>query len=86
MNFKPQNGRLVVKPEPKDKVTESGIVIPDSVKEEKPVIGTVVVSGETGLSVGARVLFSRYSFDEFTHEDEVYYVVSSSSILGIYGE
>lgn len=84
MQFKPLNSRVLVKPDEVEKVTDGGIIIPDSAKEEKPVRGTVVVSGETGLSVGANVLFSRYGFDEVTIDNELFYVVSISNVLGIF--
>lgn len=77
------NNRVLIQPDEKEeRVTASGFIVPDSNKE-KPVTGVVVVGNET-VKKGDRVLFSKFGYDEFKIDDEVFYVVSESLILGIY--
>ena len=81
--FKPLNNRIVVLPdEVKEKTTGTGLILAEK-NQEKPVTGTVVRGNDT-LAEGTRVLFSKFGYDEFTHEDRVYYVVSTDLILGVF--
>jgi chaperonin GroES len=93
----PLNDRVVLKPlsaEEMGTTTASGIIIPDSA-QEKPEQGTVVAVGpgkwnEEGdtrvpmsVSVGNRVLFSKYGYDTIKIEGVEYYVISESNILAV---
>jgi chaperonin GroES len=93
-SIQPLGDRVVVKPVTKEeKVSASGIIIPDTVDKERPAKGTVVAVGpgkrEDGavtpmnVKVGQKVLFSKYGYDEVKIDGEEYYVLSESSILGI---
>lgn len=74
----------------------SGIIIPESAKQEKPEQGIVLAVGPgkwdsdgekriaMDVSVGDRIVYSKYGFDEVKIEKEEYYIVSESSILGIF--
>jgi chaperonin GroES len=77
-------------------VSASGIIIPDTAKKEKPEQGVVVAVG-TGkwnddgdkrmvmdVKVGDKVVFSKYGYDEVKVEGQEYFIVSESSILGIF--
>lgn len=79
--FKPLNNRILVKPEEKSNTTASGLFLSDKT-QEKPVIGEVIV-GNKDVSVGDRVLFSKFGYDEVTIDEVVHYVVSDFNILGI---
>ena len=91
----PLSDRLVVKPSEKEgeKKLASGIIIPETVDKEKPAKGEVVAVGpgkyEEGkrvpmqVKVGDVVLFSKYGYDEVKIEDQEYYILSESGILGI---
>jgi len=93
LSIKPLHDRVVVKPLPKDEVSVSGIIIPDSANREKPERGTVVALGpgryEDGkvlpmtVKVGDTVLFSKYGFDEVKIDGEEYYILSESSVLAV---
>jgi chaperonin GroES len=73
----------------------SGIIIPDTVKAEKPEQGIVIAVGpgkwdEDGekripmeVKVGDRVVFSKYGYDEVKVGTEEFYLVSSPSILAV---
>ena len=80
--FQPKNNRILVKPEQKSETTASGLYVATK-NEEKPVIGVVVVGGGE-YEKDMRILFSKFGFDEVTLDEEVYYVVSLTNILGIF--
>lgn len=91
----PLNDRVVVKPMTAEEMmprTASGIIIPDTAKE-KPEQGTVVAVGPgkfedgirtpVGVTVGDRVMFSKYGYDQVKIDGVEYYVISESNILAI---
>lgn len=91
-SIKPLGDRVVVKPEPAEEKTASGLFIPDTAKE-KPQRGTVLAVGpgkvENGnkidmtVSNGDTVLYGKYSGTEITmHGDDVL-IMRESDILGI---
>ncbi|QBD81340.1 co-chaperone GroES [Ktedonosporobacter rubrisoli] len=93
--IRPVGDRVVVKPAPKEEVTKSGIVIPDTAKE-KPQEGTVVAVGggrlldngeHAAIDVheGDRVLFAKYGGTEFKLDGEEYLVLKENDILAIIG-
>lgn len=96
MSFKPAGDRVLVKPQlAEDEKTASGIIIPDTARKEKPERGLIVAVGEgkrtdkgdvlpIRYKVGDEVMFSKYGYDEVTIDDEEYYVISESNILGIF--
>ncbi len=94
--IRPLGERVVIRPLSEDELgtrSPSGIIIPDTVKGEKPEQGTVVAVGagkyEDGarvplqVAVGDRVLFSKYGYDEVKVAGEEYFIVSESNILAI---
>ena len=94
-NIQPIGDRVVVKPTPKEEVTRSGIVIPDTAKE-KPQEGTVIAVGSgrlldngdrAALDVreGDRVLFAKYGGTEFKLDGEEYLVLKENDILAVIG-
>lgn len=93
LNVKPLGDRLVVKPQPKEEVTKSGIVLPDTAKE-KPMEGTVVAVGPgrrndegqriaMDVAEGDRVLFAKYAGTEWKHDDEELLILSEKDVLAI---
>lgn len=97
--IKPLGDRVIVRPLTEDElgtVSASGIIIPDTAKKEKPEQGVVIAVGagkwdEDGekripmeVKVGDRVVFSKYGYDEVKFENKEYFIVSESSILGIF--
>jgi len=94
-NIKPLGDRVVVKRLAKEERTASGIVIPDSAKE-KPAEGEVLAVGlgrlnEKGerspmeVSVGDKVLFTKYGPSEVKVDGEELLILSESDILAIVG-
>ncbi|NMB48142.1 co-chaperone GroES [Candidatus Kuenenbacteria bacterium] len=93
MKLKPLGDHLIAKPLSEDKVTKSGIVLPDTAKE-KPEQAEVVAVGEgrvldsgnrlpMGVKVGDRILFKKYSPDEIKVEGEEYLVLSENEIIAV---
>lgn len=80
--LRPLGNRVVVRPDVKDKVTDSGIVLPDNLKEDAPVTG-VVVSGNDTVGSGDHIVFSKYGYDEVEVDGETLYLVSTPTILAI---
>jgi len=80
--FKPLNDRVLIKPDEVKDTTESGIVLLDNQKE-KPVKGVVVVGGKL-VKKGDKVLFSKFGYDEVELDKKIHYVVSESTLLGIF--
>ena len=98
--IKPLGDRVVVRPLTETEMgttSPSGIIIPDTAKKEKPEQGVVIATGpgkwdEDGekrlpleVKVGDRVVFSKYGYDEIKIDNEEYFIVGESSILGIIG-
>lgn len=92
-NLTPLGDRVVVKPQQRDEVTKSGIVLPDTAKE-KPQRGEVVAVGKGRLNdsgdrlpmdvqQGDSVLFAKYAGTEFKLEDDEYLILSEKDILAI---
>src|SRR6185436_19174314 len=93
VTLKPLGDRVVVKPKPKDEVTASGIVLPDTASE-KPQEGTVLSVGpgrrlDNGQRVamevrqGDTVLFARYGGTELKLDDQDYLVIREGDLLAV---
>lgn len=80
--LRPLKNRVLVLPDPKKTQTSSGFLLPED-KNERPVIGTVVV-GNDEVKVGDRVLFSLFALDEIEIEGVNHAIVSANGILGIF--
>jgi chaperonin GroES len=91
--IKPLEDRIVIQQLDAEQVTTSGIIIPDSAKE-KPQEGTVVSVGpgridDNGnrvpldVSVGDRVIYSKYGGTEVKYGGEEYLILSARDILAI---
>ena len=93
VSIKPLGDRILVSPTPKDEVTLSGIIIPDSAKQEAPSKGTVIAVGpgryDDGkvvpmtVKAGDTILFSKYGFDEVKVDGQEYYILSESAVLAV---
>jgi chaperonin GroES len=92
-SLKPLGDRVVIKPTPKEEVTKSGIVLPDTTKE-KPQEGKIIEVGpgkvdDKGVrqpmevKKDMKVLYAKYAGTEFKLEDQEYLIVSEKDILAI---
>ena len=94
VSIKPLEDRIVVKAVEAEQTTASGLVIPDTAKE-KPQEGEVVAIGpgrfnEDGderipmdISVGDRVIYSKYGGTEVKYAGEEYLVLSARDVLAV---
>lgn len=82
MKLKPLGDRIIVKPLEAEKVTQSGIIIPDTAEKEQKSQGEVVAVGDgerikkLGLKIGDKVLYGKYAGDEFKEDDIEYKILS----------
>jgi chaperonin GroES len=94
LNLKPLEDRIVVRPVEGEETTVSGIVIPDTAKE-KPQEGEVLAVGpgrfEEGtrvpldVSVGDRVIYSKYGGTEVVVDGEDLLILSARDVLAVKG-
>ncbi len=85
MKFKPLGARALVKEVEREQTTESGIVLPDTVKE-KPQNAEVVAVGaheHVKVSVGDVVMVRKYSGTEVNLDGEEHRIVDAEDILGV---
>jgi len=93
----PLADRVLVRPltnEEMEKKTNFGIIIPDTIDEEKVKDQGIVISVGKGkyddgklnpmtVKVGDRIMFSRYGFDEIKFHEEDYFILKEENILAI---
>lgn len=92
--LRPLGDRVVVKPTPREEMTKSGIVLPDTAKD-KPQQGKVVAVGEGRVTkdgkrrplqvkVGDKVLFTSYAPEEIRVEgDQKVLLMREDDILAV---
>ena len=90
--LRPLGDRVVIRPVPREEMTKTGIVLPDTAKE-KPQEGEVIAVGPGRLDDGERepmdvkqgdrVLYAKYAGTEFKVEDEELLIVSQKDILAV---
>ena len=90
MNIKPLGDRIVIKMVETEETTKSGIVLPGSAKE-KPQIAEVVAVGPGGmvdgkevvteLSVGDKVITSKYAGTEIKLDGTEYTILKQGDVL-----
>ena len=92
----PLGDRVVIEPTPREEMTKSGILLPDTAKE-KPQEGTIVAVGpgrvledgkreQMDVKVGDKVLYAKYAGTEFKLEDEDLLIIAEKDILAIISE
>ncbi|HSH21939.1 MAG TPA: co-chaperone GroES [Candidatus Caenarcaniphilales bacterium] len=94
--LRPLGDRVVIQPTPREEMTKSGIVLPDTAKE-KPQEGTIVAVGPgrigddnerepMDVKEGDKVLYAKYAGTEFKVEGEELLIVSQKDILAVVEE
>jgi len=89
----PLGDRVVIQPTPREEMTKSGIVLPDTAKE-KPQEGTIIAVGPgktlddgkreaMDVKTGDKVLYAKYAGTEFKVDEEDLLIVSQKDILAI---
>lgn len=87
-NFQPLNDNVLLKSEPKKETTYSGIIIPDSAKNDQQKAEVVAIPPGSGedLAVGDTVLFNQNNVTEIKDGDTLYLVLPFTSIIGKFVE
>jgi chaperonin GroES len=91
--LRPLGDRVVIEPIPREDMTKSGIVLPDTAKE-KPQEGKVIAVGpgkvlddgkreSIDVKSGDKVLYAKYAGTEFKLDGEDLLIVSQKDILAI---
>jgi len=91
--LRPLGDRVVIQPTPREEMTKSGIVLPDTAKE-KPQEGLVLAVGpgrilddgkreQVDVKKGDKVLYAKYAGTEFKIDGEELLIVSQKDILAI---
>jgi chaperonin GroES len=94
--LRPLGDRVVIQPTPREEMTKSGIVLPDTAKE-KPQEGTILAAGpgrilddgkreQMDVQEGQKVLYAKYAGTEFKVEGDELLIVSQKDILAIVEE
>jgi chaperonin GroES len=92
-NLRPLGDRVVIQPTPREEMTKSGIVIPDTVKE-KPQEGVILSVGpgrilddgkreQIDVKKADKVLYAKYAGTEFKIEGKDLLIVSQKDILAV---
>ena len=92
-SLKPLGDRLVVQPTPREEMTKSGIVLPDTAKE-RPQEGTILSIGPgrtlddgsreaMDVEVGQKILFQKYAGTEFKLDEEELLILSQKDVLAV---
>jgi len=91
--LRPHGDRVVIEPIPREDMTKSGIVLPDTAKE-KPQEGKVIAVGPgafdndgkriaVDVTTGDKVLYAKYAGTEFKLDGEDLLIVAAKDILAI---
>ena len=91
--LRPLGDRVVIQPTPREEMTKSGIVLPDTAKE-KPQEGTILAAGPgrilddgkreaMDVKKGDKVLYAKYAGTEFKIDSDELLIVSQKDILAV---
>jgi len=89
--IEPTEGRILIKPAPKETKSKSGIIVPDSA-QEKAFEGTIIAIGpgrmldngqkvDIEFEVGDVVIYCQYGGTEIKIDNEAYLILSVRDIL-----
>ena len=84
--IRPLGENVLVKMTKKETKTKSGIVLPDTVSEDRPQEGKVVAVGGSKLikvKKNQRVIFAKYSGSEMKINEEEYLIIKNEDILAV---
>ncbi|MGL4662641.1 MAG: co-chaperone GroES [Culicoidibacterales bacterium] len=92
--MKPLYDRVIVEVAQVEKKTASGIVLPDTAKEETPTMATVIAVGEgrvlddgkrlpVAVKEGQKVIFSKYAGVEVEYEGATYLILNEKDIVAV---
>jgi len=89
MNIKPLGNRVLVKPKLEEEVTEHGIVLPDTIEQEKKAEGEVIAMGNgdklkgLGVVVGDTVIFEKWGGEDVEVNGEDHKILNYDKLLAV---
>ncbi len=94
MKIKPLSDHILIEPIKKEEKTKAGILLPQTVGEERPAQGKVIAVGPgkkdkegrvvpMGVNAGDMVLFTKYGPNEIKFNDKEYLIAKEEDILAI---
>lgn len=97
MNIKPISNHIFLETAEEEKVTKSGIVIPETADKERPTKGRILAVGPgkrdddgdfipLSVKVGDMVLFKKYGPDEIELDGKKYLIGTEEDVLAIIEE
>lgn len=94
MNIRPLGDRLVIKKVEAEEKTKSGIVLPNSAKEQPQIAEVLAVGPEITndekkkeeIKVGDKVIFSKYTGTEIKMDGEDYTILKLENVLAVIEE
>ena len=94
MKLNPLGERIVIRKLEKEEKTASGIVLPTSAQEQPQYAEVVAISDKVGndedfkdsLSVGDRVIYSKYAGTEVKLDGSEYIVIKLEDVLAVVSE
>jgi len=94
--LRPLGDRVVIQPTPREEMTKSGIVLPDTAKEKPQEVKIIaaapgrltdeVTREPMDVKEGDKVLYAKYAGTEFKVEGEELLIVSQKDILAVVEE
>ena len=89
MNIKPLGDRILIKKMEAEEKTKSGIVLPNSAKEQPQLAEVLAVGSKISneenpdVKVSDRIIFSKYAGTEIKLDDKEYTILKLADILAI---
>ena len=91
MNLRPLGDRVVIKKVEAEEKTKSGIILPDSAKEQPQMAEVLAIGSDISndekrkeqIKLGDRVIFSQYAGTEIKLEGEEVTILKLSDILAV---
>ncbi len=94
MNIKPLSNHILLEAAEEEKITKSGIVIPETADKEKPTKGKIIAVGPgkrnddgefiaMSVKAGDMVIFRKYGPDELEIDGKKYLIGSEDDVLAI---
>lgn len=95
VNLKPMRGKALIKPVKEEKMTKSGIVLPDTVEKDELEQGEVIAVGAPKMDdgqevpmqvkVGDKVILKKYGPDKVKLDGQEYLVADEDDLIAILG-
>ncbi len=92
VKLKPMRGKALIKPVKEEKMTKSGIVLPDTVEKEELEQGEIIAVGDPKMEegkevpmqvkVGDRVILKKYGPDKVKIDGEEYMIADEDDLVG----